>query len=174
MFGRDAHLTPTDIFYIIETNKLEFGGEKMKCIRQARYDDVERIAEILVFNYRLNFYPVFRDDSFYFEELTVAEQMDNYVNELDSIWVYDDGVVKGFIQIENTEIKKLFVEPVLQGNSIGAELLEHLIAERNVNFLWALEKNTKAIAFYKRHGFDITNDKKYEEGTTEFLVRMER
>lgn len=174
MFGRDTHLTPTDIFYIIETNKLEFGGEKMKCIRQARYDDVERIAEILVFNYRLNFYPVFRDDSFYFEELTVAEQMDNYVNELDSIWVYDDGVVKGFIQIENTEIKKLFVEPVLQGNSIGAELLEHLIAERNVNFLWALEKNTKAIAFYKRHGFDITNDKKYEEGTTEFLVRMER
>lgn len=23
MFGRDAHLTPTDIFYIIETDKLE-------------------------------------------------------------------------------------------------------------------------------------------------------
>ena len=174
MFGRDSHLTSTDIFYIIEIDKFEFGGEKMKCIKQARYDDVERIAEILVFNYRLNFYPVFRDDSFYFEELTVAEQMDNYVNELDSIWIYDDGVVKGFIQIENTEIKKLFVEPVLQGNSIGAELLEYLIAERNVNFLWALEKNTKAIAFYKRHGFDITNDKKYEEGTTEFLVRMER
>ena len=146
----------------------------MKYIRQARYDDVERIAELLVFNYRLNFYPIFRDDSFYFEELTVAKQMDNFVNELDSIWVYDDGVVKGFIQIENTEVKKLFVEPVLQGNSIGAELLEYAIAERNVNFLWALEKNTKAIAFYKRHGFDITNDKKYEEDSAEFLVRMER
>ena len=146
----------------------------MKYIRQARYDDIERIAEILVFNYRLNFYPIFRDDCFYFEELTVAKQTANYMNELDSIWVYDDGVVKGFIQIENAEVKKLFVEPALQGNSIGAKLLEYAIAESNVNFLWALEKNTKAIAFYKRHGFNITNDKKYEEDTTEFLVRMER
>ena len=146
----------------------------MNYIRQAKYDDIDRIAEILVFNYRLNFYPIFRDDVFYFEELTVTKQKANYEHELDSIWVYDDGVVKGFIQIENAEVKKLFVEPALQGNSIGADLLEYAISERNVNFLWALEKNTKAIAFYQRHGFDITNDKKYEEDTTEFLVRMER
>ena len=146
----------------------------MNYIRQAKYDDIDRIAEILVFNYRLNFYPIFRDDGFYFEELMVVKQKATYEHELDSIWVYDDGVVKGFIQIENAEVKKLFVEPALQGNSIGAELLEYAISEREVNFLWALEKNTKAIAFYKRHGFDITNDKKYEEDTTEFLVRMER
>jgi len=146
----------------------------MNYIRQARYEDIERIAEILVFNYRLNFYPIFQDDSFYFEELKVSKQIANYVNDLDSIWVYDDGVIKGFIQIENAEVKKLFVEPALQGNSIGAELLEYAVVEKNVNFLWALEKNTKAIAFYKRHGFDTTNDKKYEEDTTEFLVRMER
>ena len=146
----------------------------MNYIRQAKYDDIDRIAEILVFNYRLNFYPIFRNDGFYFEELTVVKQKATYEHELDSIWVYDDGVVKGFIQIENAEVKKLFVEPALQGNSIGAKLLEYAIAESNVNFLWALEKNTKAIAFYKRHGFDITNDKKYEEDTTEFLVRMER
>ena len=146
----------------------------MNYIRQAKYDDIDRIAEILVFNYRLNFYPIFRNDGFYFEELTVVKQKAAYEHELDSIWVYDDGVVKGFIQIENAQVKKLFVEPALQGNSIGAELLEYAISERDVNFLWALEKNTKAIAFYKRHGFDITNDKKYEEDTTEFLVRMER
>ena len=146
----------------------------MNDIRQARGEDIERIAEILVFNYRLNFYPIFKDDSFYFEELKVSKQRDNFTNALDGIWVYDDGVVKGFIQIEEEEVKKLFVEPVLQGKSIGAELLEYAIAEKNVRFLWALEKNTKAIAFYKRHGFGITNDRKYEEDTTEFLVRMER
>ena len=146
----------------------------MNYIRQARYEDIERIAGILVFNYRLNFYPIFQDDSFYFEELKVSKQIANYVNDLDSIWVYDDGVVKGFIQIEKNEVRKLFVEPVLQGKSIGAKLLEYAIAEKNVSFLWALEKNTKAIAFYKRHGFEITNEKKYEEDTTEFLVRMER
>ena len=146
----------------------------MNYIRKARHEDLERIAEILVFNYRLNFYPIFQDDSFYFEEFKVSKQSATYANDLDSIWVYDDGVVKGFIQIEKNEVRKLFVEPVLQGKSIGAKLLEYAIAEKNVSFLWALEKNTKAIAFYKRHGFGVTNEKKYEEDTTEFLVRMER
>ena len=146
----------------------------MSCVRQAKHDDIERIAEILVFNYRLNFYPIFHDDSFYFEELTVSKQMNNYADKLDSIWVYDDGVVKGFVQIVGQEVRKLFVEPVLQGNSIGAELLKYAISHQYANFLWALEKNTRAIAFYKRHGFEITDEKKYEEGTTEYLVRMER
>ena len=146
----------------------------MVYIRQARTEDVERIAEIYIFNYRLNFYPIFRDDTFYFKVLMVSNLSASFENELDTIWVYDDGVVKGFIQIEEREVRKLFVEPVLQGQSIGAELLEYGISTKNVNTLWALEKNTKAIAFYKRHGFVITDDKKYEEDTTEFLVRMER
>ena len=146
----------------------------MNYIRQARYDDIERIAEILVFNYRLNFYPILRDDCFYFEELTVAKQTANYMNKLDSIWVYDDGVVKGFIQIENAEVKKLFVEPALQGKSIGSFLLKYAMEEHKANTLWALEKNVRAIRFYKRHGFNVTTDKKLEEDTTEYLVRLKR
>ena len=146
----------------------------MNYIRQATINDLVRIAEIFVFNYRLNFYPIFQEDIFYFEELTVFNMVESFAKELDSIWVYDDGVVKGFIQIEKREVKRLFVEPVLQGKAIGTELLEYGIAERDANHLWALEKNIKAIAFYKRHGFDTTNEKKYEEDTTEFLVRMEK
>ena len=146
----------------------------MNYIRQAKINDLVRIAEIFVFNYRLNFYPIFQEDTFYFEELTVFNMVESFAKELDSIWVYDAGVVKGFIQIEKREVKRLFVEPVLQGKAIGTELLEYGIAERDANHLWALEKNIKAIAFYKRHGFDTTNEKKYEEDTTEFLVRMEK
>ena len=146
----------------------------MNYIRQAKINDLVRIAEIFVFNYRLNFYPIFQEDTFYFEELTVFNMVESFAKELDSIWVYDDGVVKGFIQIEKREVKRLFVEPVLQGKAIGTELLEYGIAERDANHLWALEKNIKAIAFYQRHGFDTTNEKKYEEDTTEFLVRMEK
>ena len=146
----------------------------MNYIRQAKINDLVRIAEIFVFNYRLNFYPIFQEDTFYFEELTVFNMVESFAKELDSIWVYDDGVVKGFIQIEKQEVKRLFVEPVLQGKAIGTELLEYGIAERDANHLWVLEKNIKAIAFYKRHGFDTTNEKKYEEDTTEFLVRMEK
>ena len=146
----------------------------MNYIRQAKINDLVRIAEIFVFNYRLNFYPIFQEDTFYFEELTVFNMVESFAKELDSIWVYDDGVVKGFIQIEKREVKRLFVEPVFQGKAIGTELLEYGIAEKDANHLWALEKNIKAIAFYKRHGFDTTNEKKYEEDTTEFLVRMEK
>lgn len=146
----------------------------MNYIRQAKINDLVRIAEIFVFNYRLNFYPIFQEDTFYFEELTVFNMVESFAKELDSIWVYDDGVVKGFIQIEKREVKRLFVEPVLQGKAIGTELLEYGIVEMDANHLWALEKNIKAIAFYKRHGFDKTNEKKYEEDTTEFLVRMEK
>ena len=146
----------------------------MNYIRQATVDDLVRIAEIFVFNYRLNFYPIFQKDTFYFENLTVFNMVESFAKELDSIWVYDDGVVKGFIQIEKREVRRLFVEPTLQGKSIGADLLEYGIAEKDVDFLWVLEKNVKAIVFYKKHGFDTTNKKKYEEDTIEFLVRMER
>ena len=146
----------------------------MNYIRQATVDDLVRIAEIFVFNYRLNFYPIFQEDTFYFEDLTVFNMVESFAKELDSIWVYDDGVVKGFIQIEKREVRRLFVEPTLQGKAIGAELLEYGIAEKDVDFLWVLEKNIKAIVFYKKHGFDTTNKKKYEEDTIEFLVRMER
>lgn len=146
----------------------------MNTIRKARCEDLVRIAEIEVFNYRLNFYPIFKDDSFYFEELQVLKQMEKYKNSLDTIWVFDDGVVKGFIQVGNKEVKKLFVEPVLQGNAIGSKLLEYAINEMDVDHLWALEKNSKAIAFYERHGFYVTCEKKLEEDTEEYLVLLKR
>ena len=93
---------------------------------------------------------------------------------LQNTYVYDDGVVKGFIQLDGTKVAKLFVEPVLQGNGIGAKLLEFAVTEKQANHLWALEKNEKAIRFYERHGFHVTEEKKLEEDTTEYLVRLER
>jgi len=149
-------------------------AKKKNNIRQAQTKDLARIAEIIIFNYRLNFYPIFRNDEYYFEELQVPKLMEKYKLFIDSFWVYDDGVVKGFAQVEEREVKKLFVEPVLQGKSIGAELLEYAMEELDVQFLWALEKNVRAIAFYERHGFRVTEDKKLEEDTTEYLVRLER
>ena len=146
----------------------------MSTIRQAKAEDIGRIAEIEIFNYRLNFYPIFQDDAFYFRELQVLNVMGKYADSLDTFLVYDDGVVKGFIQVVDREVKKLFVEPVLQGNSIGAELLKYAIAEIGVTSLWALEKNVRAIAFYEKHGFHVTGEKKLEEDTTEYLVRLER
>jgi putative acetyltransferase len=143
-------------------------------IRKAESKDLARIAEILVFNYRLFFYPIFQSDEYYFDELSVPALMKKYETELDSLYVYDDGVVKGFIKIEGTYIARLFVEPVLQNAAIGSRLLEFAVQEHRADHLWALEKNVKAIRFYARHGFFATGEKKFEDGTSEYLILLRR
>lgn len=143
-------------------------------IRPACPKDLNRIAEIEVFNYRLQFYPIFRSDEFYFGELQVPAVAQRYADSLDRIRVYDDGVVKGFVLAQDGEVRKLFVEPVLQGGGIGAELLEYAVEHMGTHTLWALEKNTRAIRFYQRHGFHLTGEKRLENGTSENLVRMRK
>ncbi len=145
-------------------------------IRQATEKDINRIAEILVFNYRLNFYPIFKNDEYYFEEMqvkNVAEEINN-PDFLNKTFVYNDGVVKGFIKISGNEIEKLFVEPVLQGQGIGKKLLDFAVYNCGTDCLWALEKNSRAISFYERNGFTVTDEKKLEEDTEEYLVMIKK
>ena len=146
----------------------------MEHIRPAQTRDLARIAEMEIFNYRLNFFPIFQNDWFYFDELQVPAKMEQYAPLLDQFWVYDDGAVKGFCQVADGQLKKLFVEPVLQGRSIGARLLEFAVTRQKARYLWALEKNTRAIAFYLRHGFRLTGERQPEDDTDEYLVRLER
>ena len=74
-------------------------------IRKATNNDLTRIAEIEVFNYRLNFYPIFRDDEFYFDELQVPKRIEAFEALIGSIWVYDDGAaqsIPGFHDINGS------------------------------------------------------------------------
>ena len=135
----------------------------MNNIRVSTKNDISRIAEIEVFNYRTNFYPIFKNDDFYFNELQVISYVNRYlsdINILNDIFVYDDGIVKGFILIKDKEVKKLFVEPIFQCNLIGTKLLNFAINDKKVTYLWALEKNYRAIKFYEKYGFHVTNEKK--------------
>ena len=145
-------------------------------IRKAEARDLSRIGEILVFNNRINFFPIFNDEDYSFGEMQVIHIAEEYMkneNLMNSTWVYDDGIVRGFIRMEDGEIIKLFVDPFFQGRGIGAKLLEFAVETHHANRLWALEKNERAIRFYERHGFRLTGEKKFEEGTMEYLVRME-
>lgn len=143
-------------------------------IRQAKREDLERIGEIEVFNYRLYFYPIFHTDRFFFDELRVSERVRHYEEELPHLWVYDDGVVKGFFHLAGREVRKLFVEPAFHSAGIGGELLDYAAGHLDANELWALEKNCRAIAFYARHGFHPTGEKRPEEDTAEYLIRLIR
>lgn len=144
-------------------------------IRKAKTNDLSRIAEIYVFNNRVNYFPIFKDEKFSFGELQVVTMADNYFGKdkiLKNILVYDDGLIKGFIQMNGTEICKIYVDNFFQGEGIGKELIEYAINEYHANNLWALEKNERAICFYKKHGFNLTGQKKFEEDTVEYLVQL--
>lgn len=145
-------------------------------IRKATENDIYRISEILTFNYRLNFYPIFKNDQFYFAEMSVNNLAEEIRNSdfLNNAYVYDDGVVKGFVKIQGKEIQKLFVEPVLQGQGLGKKLLDFAVHNHGAELLWALEKNERAIRFYQRNGFVLTDNKKHEEDTEEYLVLMKK
>lgn len=134
----------------------------MDHIRPATAKDASRIAEIIVTNFRVNFYPFFHDDQFYFKELNVVDMASEYAEGTDVLrntFVYDDGIVKGIIRISGDEIEKLYVESQFQSQGIGAKLLEFAVSKKNASWLWALEYNTRGIAFYQKHGFRLTGEK---------------
>ena len=146
-------------------------------IRKAKTNDLSRIAEIYVFNNRMNYFPIFKDEGFSFGELQVVSLANNYFKKdeiIKNTYVFDDGIIKGFIQMREKEICKIYVDTFFQSKGIGKKLIKYAINELLADNLWALEKNTRAISFYKRHGFHLTGEKKSEEDTTEYLVKMER
>lgn len=147
-----------------------------KLIRKATPNDLSRIAEILVFVKRIKFRPIFQDDEYSFGVLQVIPVAKKYQDPaiLNNILVYDDGIVKGLIHIDGNEIVELYVDYFFQDQGIGSELIEYAKEHYPVNYLWAIEKNTDAIRFYEAHGFHLTDIKKYEEGTIEYLVLMKR
>lgn len=146
-------------------------------VRQAEAGDVSRIAEIFVFVRREKFFPIFQYEPYSFGEMQVLPAAREYLDSpgrLENVLVYDDGIVRGFLEMDGSEIKHLYVDSFFQGRGIGGALLEQALRERGASWLWALEKNPGAIRFYKRHGFSLTGEKVLEEGTEEYLLRMER
>lgn len=146
-------------------------------IRKIKEEDVGRAAEIIVYNNRVNYFPIFQDVQYSFQKFnvfSVAEQFKNDIRFMQHTYVYEDAVIKGFVYADQEEIKKLYVDSFFQNQGIGGRLIRFAIEEKKARHLWALEKNTGALRFYERYGFLQDGAKKYEEGTTEFLVHMIR
>ena len=125
----------------------------------------------------MNYRKIFKNDSVSFGEMQVYPLAKRYIDnsdELDRIWVYDDEFVKGMIHIEGKQIVELYVDTFFENQGIGSRLIKYAIEKQECDYLWVLEKNVKAIKFYQRHGFVITEERKYEEGTTEYVVKMKR
>ena len=144
-------------------------------IRKAEKRDISRIAEILVFVKRIKYRPIFQNDDYSFKELQLIRVSQEYDTPeiLNDMWVYDDGIVKGLIHIIGEEVVELYVDYFFWKQGVGSELLEFAKEKFGVSFLWVLEKNTDAIRFYEAHGFHASGERKPEEGTAEYLIKME-
>lgn len=146
-------------------------------IRRSTVQDVSRIAEILVFTKRMNYRSIFHNDKVSFGEIQVLPLAQEYMEnteKLENIWVYDDEFVKGMLHAENGWIMELYVDSFFQNQGIGAKLIDFAIENLHATNLMVLEKNRGAIRFYQAHGFSLTQDRQVEQGTEEFVVRMER
>ncbi len=95
----------------------------MDNIRKANKGDLSRIAEILVFVKRMKYRSIFKNDFYSFGELQVITVAGECSDLLDNIWVYDDGIVKGMIHIEDGEIMKLYVDYFFWGQGVGSRLI---------------------------------------------------
>ena len=91
------------------------------------------------------------------------------------VYVYeDDKMIQGFVGISNEYIEGIFVPDEMQSCGIGKLLLDYIKDKKVSLRLNIYQKNARAISFYQRHGFHLTGQKKFEEDTTEYLVKLER
>lgn len=145
-------------------------------IRKAEPKDLSRIAEILVFTKRMKYRSIFHNDEYSFNGLQVVKVADEFKDPelLDKVWVYDDGIVKGMIHLEEKEIAELYVDYFFWKEGIGSKLVEFAKEKFDAKFVWTLEKNEDAIRFYEAHGFELNGKRRLEEGTPEYIVMLER
>lgn len=134
-------------------------------LRKAGNMDISRIAEILIFTKRTTYRPIFKNDNVSFNEMQVLKEIEklSQPSALDNIYVYDDGIVKATVKIEDvgekTKVSEFFVDPFFQGEGIGTKILNNVIEKSKEVFLYVLDKNERAIKFYVKMGFKYTGEK---------------
>lgn len=134
-------------------------------LRKAGNMDISRIAEILIFTKRTTYRPIFKNDNVSFNEMQVLNEIEklSQPGALDNIYVYDDGIVKATVKIEDigekTKVSEFFVDPFFQGEGIGTKILNNVIEKSKEVFLYVLDKNERAIRFYVKMGFKYTGEK---------------
>lgn len=136
-------------------------------LRKAEQKDISRIAEILIFTKRQTYRPIFQNDHVSFNVMQVGYEIERLKkpNELENMYVYDDGIVKAILTIKFVDkkvyITDFYVDPFFQGEGIGTNILDIIVSENKGKeiHLNPLDQNKKAVKFYEKYGFKYTGDK---------------
>ena len=119
-------------------------------IRELRKVDINKVAEIwLDTNIKTH----------YFISAQYWKSNFELVKELllqATVYVYEDKQeIQGFVGLSNEYIEGIFVSAEMQSQGIGKILLNYVKGKRNKLILNVYQKNTRAISFYQREGFEI-------------------
>ena len=119
-------------------------------IRELRKVDINKVAEIwLDTNIKTH----------YFISAQYWKSNFELVKELllqATVYVYEDKQeIQGFIGLSNEYIEGILVSAEMQSQGIGKILLNYVKGKRNKLILNVYQKNTRAISFYQREGFEI-------------------
>ena len=119
-------------------------------IRELRKVDINKVAEIwLDTNIKTH----------YFISAQYWKSNFELVKELllqATVYVYEyKQEIQGFIGLSNEYIEGIFVSAEMQSQGIGKILLNYVKGKRNKLILNVYQKNTRAISFYQREGFEI-------------------
>ena len=75
-----------------------------------------------------------------------------------TVYIYEDNQeIQGFIGLNDEYIEGIFVSDEMQSQGIGKILLNYAKDKRNKLLLNVYQKNTRAISFYQREGFEVKN-----------------
>lgn len=119
-------------------------------IREFQRDDINKVADIwLDTNIK----------SHYFISAQYWKSNFELVKKLllqATVYVYEDKQeIQVFIGLSDEYIEGVFVSAEMQSQGIGKILLNYVKEKRNTLFLNVYQKNTRAISFYQREGFEI-------------------
>ena len=93
-----------------------------------------------------------------------------------SVYVYEDnGSIEGFIGLVDNYIAGIFISNDNQSRGIGRQLLHHVKGNHNELSLKVYEKNQRAVKFYLREGFLVTEKQEdRENGEVEYEMVWNR
>ena len=153
-------------------------GMSKNMIRPMQASDVPRVTEIHVFGWRCAYRGIVSDEHL-FTKMLVSTRLEKTAAWLDTdgnadvslgeTYVYDDGIVKGFLTIGQCrdedkagvfELGGLYVDPCFKSQGIGRALAlycEEIAVKKGFNeiLLWTFEKNAPTRAFYEKLGYTL-------------------
>ena len=119
-------------------------------IRELQRDDINKVADIwLDTNIKAQY---FIPAQYWESNLVLVKELLLQA----TVYVYEDNQeIQGFIGLNGEYIEGIFVSDEMQSQGIGKILLNYAKNKRNKLLLNVYQKNTRAISFYQREGFEI-------------------